>query len=85
MTRTVQHVRLVPQKAQRVPVAARKRDDQRTAFELLPTAQSRPDFDREGRPVRGTLLGHLDCGGGMRGSPFPSRRESDGIGFSQPS
>jgi hypothetical protein len=28
-----------------------KRDDQRTAFEVLPRATSRPDFAREGRPV----------------------------------
>ncbi len=34
MTRAVQHVRLVPQKAQRVPVAARKRDLLRDTVEV---------------------------------------------------
>jgi hypothetical protein len=37
-------------------------------------------FDCQGCPT--TFYGHLDCGVGMRESPFPSKHESDGIGFS---
>jgi hypothetical protein len=56
MTRTVQHVRLVPQKAQRVPVAARKRDVMRTKVFLVASPH---DFRFDGLPLENTITGEV--------------------------